>query len=58
MDTISTLLAFCENNPQLTGGFPSQRASKVELIFFYENAAITENVYKIDIIMYNFRHIS
>ena len=28
----STLLALCEGNPPLTGGFPSQRASNVEII--------------------------
>ena len=25
METLSVLLALCEGNPQITGGFPSQR---------------------------------
>ena len=30
METLSTLLALCEGNPPVTGGFPSQRASNVD----------------------------
>ena len=33
METHSALLALCEGNPPFTGGFPSQRASNVELSF-------------------------
>ena len=29
----SLLLALCEGNPPVTGGFPSQRASNMESIF-------------------------
>ena len=31
METLPALLALCEGNPPMTGGFPSQRASIVEL---------------------------
>ena len=31
MEALSTLLALCEGNPPLTGGFPSQRVSNVGL---------------------------
>ena len=31
MGTISALMAFCERNPPVTDGFPSERASYVEL---------------------------
>ena len=31
MDTFSVLLALCEGNPLVTGGFPPQRASDAEL---------------------------
>ena len=34
-ETLSTLLALCEGNPPMTGGFPSQRASNAELIFAF-----------------------
>ena len=34
METFSTLLALCEENPPVTGGFPSQRASKADLWCF------------------------
>ena len=33
METLSTLLAFCERNPPVTGGFPSQRASNTGDVF-------------------------
>ena len=36
MDTLSALLALCEGNPPVTGGFLSQRASNAEIwCFFY-----------------------
>ena len=35
METLSALLALCEGNPPFTGGFPSQRASNVELWFSF-----------------------
>ena len=31
MERLSTLLALCEGNPPVTGGFPSQRASNADL---------------------------
>ena len=31
METLSSLLAFCEGNSQVTGGFPSQRVSKMDI---------------------------
>ena len=34
METVSALLDLCEGNPTVTGGFPSQRASNVELWCF------------------------
>ena len=34
MGTLSALLALCEGNPPVTGGFPSQRTSDAELCFF------------------------
>ena len=32
---VSALLALCEGNPSMTGGFPSQRASNAKLWFFF-----------------------
>ena len=34
METFSELLALCEENPPVTGGFPSQRASNAGYGFF------------------------
>ena len=34
MNMRSILLALCEGNPPVTGGFPSQRASNAELLCF------------------------
>ena len=34
MEMFSTLLTICEGNPPVTGGFPSQRASNVDNVFF------------------------
>ena len=35
MDKLSTLLALCEGNPPVAGGFPSQRTSDVKLWCFF-----------------------
>ena len=34
METFSALLAFCDCTPQVTGGFPSQKASDEEIWCF------------------------
>ena len=34
MEKLSALLALCEENPPVTGGFPSQRVSDAELWYF------------------------
>ena len=34
LETFSALLALCEGNPPVTGGFPSQRTSNAEMFFF------------------------
>ena len=34
MDMVSTLLALCEGNPPVAGGFPTKRANIVELWYF------------------------
>ena len=38
METFSTLLALCEGNPPVTGGFPSQKTSGAELWCFIWSA--------------------
>ena len=35
MERLSALLALCEGNPPVTGGFPSQKANNAELWFFF-----------------------
>ena len=35
METFSASQALCEENPSVTGGFPSQKACDAELCFFY-----------------------
>ena len=35
METFSALLALCQGNPLVADGFPSQRTSNVELLFFF-----------------------
>ena len=35
ISTITVTLALCQGNPPVTGGYPSQRASKVELRCFF-----------------------
>ena len=42
METLSTLLTFCEGNLPVTGGFPSQRFRNVELWYFF-----VVNLYKL-----------
>ena len=32
---LSSLLALCEGNPPVTGGFPSHRASNADVLFFF-----------------------
>ena len=34
METLSVLLAICEGNPPITGGFLSQKAREVKLLGF------------------------
>ena len=36
METVSALLAICEGNPPVTGGFPSQRASNTGFDDFFD----------------------
>ena len=40
METLSLLLALCEGNPPVTGGFPSQRASNMSFDVFFD---VTQN---------------
>ena len=36
METVSALLALCEGNPPVTGGFPSQWASNASCDVFFD----------------------
>ena len=36
METVSVVLAFCEGNQPVTGGFPSQRASNTDFDVFFD----------------------
>ena len=48
MEMLSTLLALCDGNPPVTGGFPSQRTSNVELCCFHcwqTEQAVEQTVY-------------
>ena len=48
IETLSALLALCVGNPPVTGGFPSQRASNVELWYFlccYPECTVEQSVW-------------
>ena len=46
METISALLALCEGNPPVTGGFPSQRYSNTAFDVF--DAGFSKRLKKTD----------
>ena len=42
MKMISAFMAFCEKNPPVTSGFPSQRVSDMGALVFYGDKAVEQ----------------